>query len=230
MTRTLDQLIQRCVDNELTQTERHQLLSQLESVSDGWKQLACTYLEEQLLASAVVDQELQTAVRLAGSHSDNRPERRHWFHHPLTSAALMACIAFLLGVLVRGVPQSGDAQQIAASGGSVASQTEPSLPMASSAGGASTQREVPEGQVVSDGAAYRMRLEPDGGRARELSVFDDQDQFLSALEEFQRAAGQMNQSAFDNDLHSEFRWVRISVGGRTVLIPVRNGDSLPEFN
>ena len=62
-----DRLIQRCVDNELTTAERHELMKRLDQIPEGWKQLACTYLEEQLFASAALDADRQIAVRLAGS-------------------------------------------------------------------------------------------------------------------------------------------------------------------
>ena len=38
--------IQKCVDNELSAREASELLRQLDSMTDGWKTLACGLLED----------------------------------------------------------------------------------------------------------------------------------------------------------------------------------------
>lgn len=46
-------LIQRCLDDELSPEETRQLLTRLNGISDGWKHLACGFLEERLLARGI---------------------------------------------------------------------------------------------------------------------------------------------------------------------------------
>lgn len=48
-----ERLIQRCLDDELTSKETRQLLSRLDSVPDGWKTLACGFVEERLFKKAI---------------------------------------------------------------------------------------------------------------------------------------------------------------------------------
>ena len=46
-------LIQRCLDNELSPASTRQLMSRLDMVTDGWKTLACGFLEERLYKHAI---------------------------------------------------------------------------------------------------------------------------------------------------------------------------------
>ena len=91
-------LIQRCVDGELSSDQRRELLQRMED-TDGWKELACTYIEDQLFAVAGSDQP-SAAVSPAAMKPEPAARRRHWFHHPAMSVALTACVAFLLGLVI----------------------------------------------------------------------------------------------------------------------------------
>ena len=46
-------LIQRCLDNELSTTATRQLMTRLDAIDDGWKTLACGFLEERLYKQAI---------------------------------------------------------------------------------------------------------------------------------------------------------------------------------
>ncbi len=59
--------IQRCLDNELSPEETRRLLLRLNELPDGWKTLACGFLEERAFSHAVTGRDL---VRRTGSSSD----------------------------------------------------------------------------------------------------------------------------------------------------------------
>lgn len=46
-------LIQRCIDDELTPEQTYQLLSRLDELSDGWKSLACGFIEDRSVGKAL---------------------------------------------------------------------------------------------------------------------------------------------------------------------------------
>lgn len=112
---THEMLMQRCVDGELTDEQRRQLLQQLEQEPQAWKELACLYMEDQLFAKAVgtdIGQSylLQRQVSKPDSTTSNQHATpsgstnagwKHWFAHPVTSVALCLCVAFLSGMLLR---------------------------------------------------------------------------------------------------------------------------------
>ena len=91
-------LIQRCVDGELSSEQRHELLQRMDE-ADGWKDLACCYMEDQLFAVASTDH-TAASVSPADYKTDTAERRKHWFHHPAMSVALTACVAFLLGLVI----------------------------------------------------------------------------------------------------------------------------------
>ncbi len=108
--------IQRCIDGELSAAESRLLLSRLDEIDDGWKTLACGFLEDRLFRKSIVGGTKSTpADRTAtlepvavGSRElqDQRKVHRHWFNHPLTSVALCAAIAFVSGMLMPRSPSS----------------------------------------------------------------------------------------------------------------------------
>ncbi|MEP3477631.1 MAG: hypothetical protein ABJZ55_00135 [Fuerstiella sp.] len=120
-TMTHEMLMQRCVDGELTDDQRQQLLQQLEQEPQAWKELACLYMEDQLFAKAVgtdMAQLHRLQSQAAQSHQVSKPSPmisgqhakptvarsvrwKHWFAHPVTSVALCLCVAFLSGMLLR---------------------------------------------------------------------------------------------------------------------------------
>lgn len=128
-----ERLIQRCVDNELSAAERSELLRQLEHDSAGWQLLACTYMEEQLFAAAVVASENHEARQFAHAAATPTTRPRHWFYHPLMSVALSACVAFLLGVLISREVEWNAEQQAALAAADVSTPAVSAAAMASPA-------------------------------------------------------------------------------------------------
>ncbi|MEZ6042860.1 MAG: hypothetical protein R3C20_20355 [Planctomycetaceae bacterium] len=51
--KSISRMIQRCVDDELTSAETREMMSRLESVPQGWKTLACGFLEDRLFQHAI---------------------------------------------------------------------------------------------------------------------------------------------------------------------------------
>ena len=91
-------LIQRCVDNECSSDERRELFQLLDGETDGWKTLACTYIEEQLFESACVSKLSESTSAAATPVVSKRAT--HWFNHPAMSMLLTACVVFLLTVII----------------------------------------------------------------------------------------------------------------------------------
>lgn len=108
---TQEVLMQRCVDGELSNEQRHQLLEQLEQQPLLWKDLACLYMEDQLLAQAVSEDavrarlvskaDFQARTSLLADTTAQHIRWKHWFAHPVTSVVLCLCVAFLSGMLLR---------------------------------------------------------------------------------------------------------------------------------
>lgn len=97
-----ESLKQKCVDGELSNEEREQLLDWLEQNPSEWKDLACCYMEDQLFGQAVVSEPVpvRSSVRPVPQPPKNS-RWRLWFAHPVTSVALCLCVAFLSGMLIR---------------------------------------------------------------------------------------------------------------------------------
>jgi len=101
-------LIQRCVDDELSAAETRALLQQLDSISGGWKCLACGLLEDRHLRRMFRPERLSAPSPPDVPARPTRPAQpplsatrlRHWWNHPLTSLSLCAAIAFVGGMLV----------------------------------------------------------------------------------------------------------------------------------
>jgi hypothetical protein len=118
-------LIQRCVDNELSPGDTRQLLKQLDSITDGWKSLACGLLEDRHLRQSLgpANQSATTAIAITSEpaaklssatvrsvsvspqisiHTRQSPATRlrSLWNHPATSLSLCAAIAFVGGMLV----------------------------------------------------------------------------------------------------------------------------------
>ncbi len=101
-----DILIQRCIDNELSASERRELLSKLDAMPGGWKSLACGFVEDQLFAVAATGD--SAPVGTSAGAIKPMPQKGHWFNHTLTSLVLSVCVAFLAGILIRGGLNSND--------------------------------------------------------------------------------------------------------------------------
>ena len=101
----LELLMQRAADGELSVDQRHELMELVEYQPNGWKQLACTFLEEQLVGQSI----RQTPpVSPPPKNLLVEPVRRptgFWYHHPSLTTAVTICLAFGLGLTV---PWEGD--------------------------------------------------------------------------------------------------------------------------
>ena len=119
-------LIQRCVDDELSPEQTRALTVRLDTLTGGWKSLACGFLEDRCLRKSI--ETGRGAAGLAEAEPSvmatvvtdpvvvspvvrgiRKPLERVW-RHPATSLALCAAIAFLGGLLVpngRPIDDSG---------------------------------------------------------------------------------------------------------------------------
>ena len=208
MTEHDELLLQRCVDGEISAEQRAELIRQLDAGPDGWKVLACSYMEDQLVARGIARSETPVHADAPEPRSLRQKEKPHWFHHPLLSVALSACVAFLGGVLI--------SREISAGG---------NAPPTSLASGGANQMSGAVANSVTAGLGpeqtdYRLWLETDGEISRDLPVYDDAARFIS---EFERYRQQTRQSVPDDSFDS--RGGRIQLiqlrldDGRTVVIP-----------
>jgi hypothetical protein len=110
-TERLELLMQRAADGELSVEQRHELVEAAEGNPDGWKQLACTILEEQIVGQAI----RQTSLPMASLEETTvQPSVRpagFWYHHPVLTTAVTICLAFGLGMAVSSQQDAIVAQQ-----------------------------------------------------------------------------------------------------------------------
>ncbi|MCA9064189.1 MAG: hypothetical protein KDA96_14060 [Planctomycetaceae bacterium] len=114
--------IQRCVDGELNSQQTRDLILRLDTITDGWKTLACGLLEDRqlavLLAAQTKDANLPTLSEAANPGTGSvgksiqqrtgRPNRHSAFAGSGMSLLLCAAIAFVAGLwLPRESPWSG---------------------------------------------------------------------------------------------------------------------------
>lgn len=215
-------LIQRCVDNECTEDERQQLLKRLDEIPDGWKNLACTYMEEQLFAAACVA-ELHAApatLKKAGQQARTPNARtRHWFYHPYVSLALTSCVMFLIGVIVRGELLPGDRFQPPDSRSPLITSNNQSPPSTYS-------------RSAQAAPAYTMQFESDGMAPQQLPVYEDVAEFFSVYEQFQqRDLRQIPANLrYVGGRQSELKFLRVPTDeGHSIVVPVQEFQVAPRF-
>jgi hypothetical protein len=220
MTEHDELLVQRCVDGEISAEQRAELIQQLDAGSDGWKVLACAYMEDQLVARGVAHPQLTVEADSSAPQLLRQSEKPHWFHHPLMSVALSACVAFLGGVLIsreisvgENVPNVG---VVSAASNQKSGSGDSSAPTA----------------LVTGQPDYRLRLEADGETSRELPVYDDATRFMS---DFERYRQQIRQSLRDDAQVLDNRGSRIQLmqlrldDGRLIVIPFEETPILPRL-
>jgi len=131
------QALDRLVDGELSELERHQLLGRLDRQPDGWRRLALAFLEAQTWGEAAREQTTNEAV---ATPSEIRPAAlveapvRNWkllLGTPLAMAASFL-VAFTLGIALRGAWRG----------------TEPNAPML--AAGKSAQSEIAARNAIAE--------------------------------------------------------------------------------
>ena len=199
--------IQRCVDGELSSSETRELLRRLDSLKDGWKNLACLFLEGRNLQSAILspfDLQSQRADRASLAPEPLTPLVRRsngvnntvrlWWSHPITSLTLCAAIAFVGGMLLPDIQRQNG---MSLSG--VRSQ-EALQPLA----------RRPLAQSVESGG-YRLQMQP-GGQSIDVPVVSD----MNELQKLDR------QHPLFSDLpDGKLKWMVFPVeGNKSMLIPV----------
>lgn len=216
-----ERLIQRCVDNELSSVDRRRLLEQLRSSPDGWKTLACTYMEEQLFAAAVIDPDQQDAARLAGTATPVTQKRPHWLHHPLTSVALSACVAFMLGLLISGNANSDQA-------------VSPMPALAKTNPGAKDSISSPiasRGPLTDSAPVYRVQFESDGDKSNDVPVYHDRSRHLTEYESVQqRVLNSIGGELPRGNSTPQVEFIRLPLkDGRVIVVPVESFQLSPRF-
>jgi len=96
-TERLEILMQRAADGELSVDQRHELMDAAEQHPDGWKQLACTILEEQLVGQTIRQTPLSATTLEETTIQPLRRPTGFWYHHPALTIAVTICLAFVLG-------------------------------------------------------------------------------------------------------------------------------------
>lgn len=214
--------IQKCVDNELSSQETSELLRRLDSLTDGWKTLACGLLEDRRIRSALslakpsTAQPGATRPELAQSASHTTEGRktlvssgtddlrvikvndvvRHWWSHPVTSLTLCAAIAFVGGLLIPDIDRGKSP-----GGNNLSGVTSPTrsahYPLAASAGN----------------QQYKVELQP-GGRSVEIPVVTD----LKELHDLDRRHPIFSRA---NNGAQDVQWMVVPLeGNKSMLIPV----------
>ncbi|MCA9050108.1 MAG: hypothetical protein KDA89_15330 [Planctomycetaceae bacterium] len=216
-------LIQRCVDDELSADQRTELLTRMEESPGGWKQLACTFMEEQLFRRAVPSgtKDVSSPTEfLPGPvpRMESPAAWRKWWYHPATTMVLSACVLILLGVVLSGVPQRPD-RGLA----SVVSRPEPAVTTIDRSN-TDVPSNRPSATLVAEDIPYTIHVQHGSGEQQDLPVFQDPAAFVSELvrqqEDRRHRADLPDVSAGDAD-EAQVRFIRLPVGdGRVLLIPV----------
>jgi hypothetical protein len=107
-------LIQRCVDGELSDVERAELLQKLDATgsTEAWRTLALSFVEGQILAGSFPDPVGNFSPE--GERSSNPARRVAWYRrqiHPLVSVAAALCVGFITGIIGH-VEQEGPTSNI----------------------------------------------------------------------------------------------------------------------
>jgi anti-sigma factor RsiW len=125
----MDRLIDRLVDGELTDRDRHALLVRLETEPEGWRRCALAFLEAQSWRESLAPLATPTPVLAGPAHPPNRKDRgaRPW--RPvarLTALAASLVLTFALGWASHGSPATSSPEdEIARREGSVPAPPQP---------------------------------------------------------------------------------------------------------
>lgn len=237
-------MIQRCLDDELSAGDTQQLLARLNVVTDGWKRLACGFLEERLIARGVRSvADRSESLGLSSGARDVMPavagmkprkpvpvaagrRVKHWWSHPVTSLSLCAAIAFVSGMLMPDRGQDGAlpsrsggaGSELAASPRSVRGVSEPVQSVAPLESGSQ-----PRGILAGD---YRVQFVPDGeaqGRTIEIPVASNMDEVFRAVQRQRLLSQQMLEQT------PELRQAGGDAALRAVRVPLNDKNDLLMF-
>ncbi len=209
--------IQKCVDNELTAEETRRLLRRLDSITDGWKTLACSLLEDRILErklsptqtaavrahvaspdSTVTKPAVAPSSTAASSTAASETSSlRRWWSHPVTSLTLCGAIAFVGGLLIPDRVQKG-------SQGDVIATRAAESP-------ASTWQQPINGAAES--AMYRVEM---GSRGRSMEI-----PVVSELNELHDLDPEHPLFWESPQAHPNVQWLLVPVeGNKSMLLPV----------
>ncbi len=218
MTERNEILIQRCVDNELTAEQRRELLDQLDSTPDGWKYLACSFLENQLFADAAIEE--SRSVKQQTQSIVSAPSQ-HWFNRPLTSLVLSVCVAFLVGLLVRGEFESPTRNDdFMADNGNVGNLQSVT----------NEAEATPESVASADAkpdSDIKVRLVGDGMDSQVLPFYSAGEYTSEAERDWRKIPEIMNRQIEVENRKSQVIWLNIN--GQSYIIPVEEFESVSRF-
>jgi hypothetical protein len=197
-------LIQRCVDNELSTDERRALLNRLDDLPEGWKSLACSYIEDQLFEDAVATPTSE-AVEPLPTVAKPAAKPTHWFHHPVTSLVLSICIAFTLGLLIRGEWP-----------GSVTGGTD--IAAAGPVGDASPETPSGTSNAARPDNDIKVHLVGDGMKSQSLPLYVSDQVVANAEREWQQINEFMRSTTRQRP--DRIRYIVVTIEGRKLIIPV----------
>ena len=107
-TEHLQLLMQRAADGELSAEQRHTLMELVERHPDGWRQLACRFLEEQLFSQSIRQSSIAAPPVEESTVHPVRQPNGFWYRHPALTTAVTVILAFSLGL---AVPWNRDADR-----------------------------------------------------------------------------------------------------------------------
>ena len=209
-----ENLIQRCIDNELSAEERRALLSRLDETPGGWKSLACGFIEDQLFADAAINEAQQPASATTLTSPVPTPAR-HWFSHPVTSLILSVSVAFLAGVLVHSEHAASESMNVADSDRSAAGRSD-----------AATST-VSRSESPSPDSDIKVRLVGDGEQSQELPFFEADDYPSKSGQAWERIAEYIEERKNGGKRRS--RMIMLKIGGQTYIIPVEEFETTSPF-
>lgn len=202
--------LQRVIDNECGPEERQEFLATLDKTPDGWKTLACGFLENQLFADALGAKPGEPF--LLGHQTTGKPApvklSRGWFHHPVVSVALTACLAFLFGVLVARPFNSDRSNAIAAS-----EPTDSGSAIAAS------------GQLTA--LPPRLTLRSEGQKPVSIPVVNNVSDFVSGIQSLRQPESQWPEQ-LPATPRGSLKFYKIRSGDEIFLVPV--SDRIPEHS
>lgn len=224
MKHTIDELmLQRCVDGELSERERAELLTQLheQGSTENWKTLALSFIEHQVFSKVFTEDSASgemLSFQLARPANPDQTPREvpatpvHWMHRrvrPWFSIAASLAAGMLVGVGGHFLMDKGD---------------EGNVPLANMAA-VSSQESNPSGQTPHNVPMVHVQLTGLGGNTESVAVpvySPEQWQSYPPIQPSVALPAELHQMLESRGLRLErqHRWYRARLqDGREVLVP-----------
>lgn len=207
-----ERLMQRVIDNECSVEERRELLSQLDENPEGWKMLACGFMEDQLFASAAVAPS-QNPLAPVPAPQPAKNKSVSWRTNPLVTRVLAACVMFMLGVVVT--------RQWSPVTGNPVTANDPPIEVVSNKApfsGAEGNEDRPMATYAS--AKPQLFLRAGDQEPQKVDIYDDPIRFISALDRMWEK-GQELRSNVTPRTPSRIRYLsHTTEDGELILVPV----------